>query len=248
MFTLQNKHISPSMIPLNQISVKEEEIDMGSIQHDWFSITPSKYWTAKERYNTGKIQYFMLIFVFARTLYYLIYTLYCHFVSILEQRFNFDVSFEFQFAFKPVEWKLVSFKFRVKICLRIYKAHYTCIYLFWFVLLRRWMVLRQWDGYRLLNIQKIELCHYATWEGGGFGRIQGYLMEGFKNLRWGPFELNYLTYLKYSTRANGEDATERRLMTDIIWFPASILYKSIAGRYRPVRVADGPMTARYRFM
>ena len=31
-------------------------------------------------------------------------------------------------------------------------------------------------------------------------------------------------------------------------FPASILHKSIAGRYRPVRVADGPITARYRFM
>ena len=30
--------------------------------------------------------------------------------------------------------------------------------------------------------------------------------------------------------------------------PASILYKSIAGRYRPVRVADGPLTARYRFI
>ena len=28
----------------------------------------------------------------------------------------------------------------------------------------------------------------------------------------------------------------------------SILHKSIAGRYRPVRVADGPITARYRFM
>ena len=27
--------------------------------------------------------------------------------------------------------------------------------------------------------------------------------------------------------------------------PVSILYKSIAGRYRPVRVADGPITARY---
>ena len=30
--------------------------------------------------------------------------------------------------------------------------------------------------------------------------------------------------------------------------PASILYKSVAGRYRPVRVADGPITARYRFI
>ena len=31
-------------------------------------------------------------------------------------------------------------------------------------------------------------------------------------------------------------------------YPVSILHKSIAGRYRPVRVADGPITARYRFM
>ena len=31
-------------------------------------------------------------------------------------------------------------------------------------------------------------------------------------------------------------------------FPASILYKSIAGRYRPVNYPDGPITARYRFI
>ena len=31
-------------------------------------------------------------------------------------------------------------------------------------------------------------------------------------------------------------------------YPASILYKSTAGRYRPVRVADGPITARCRFI
>ena len=30
--------------------------------------------------------------------------------------------------------------------------------------------------------------------------------------------------------------------------PVSIIYKSTAGRYRPVRVADGPITARYRFI
>ena len=30
-------------------------------------------------------------------------------------------------------------------------------------------------------------------------------------------------------------------------YPVSILRKSISGRYRPVRVADGPMTARCRF-
>ena len=32
------------------------------------------------------------------------------------------------------------------------------------------------------------------------------------------------------------------------WIPASILYKSIAGRYRPVSYPDGPITARYRFI
>ena len=31
-------------------------------------------------------------------------------------------------------------------------------------------------------------------------------------------------------------------------FPASILYKSIAGRYRPLSYLDGPITARYSFM
>ena len=30
--------------------------------------------------------------------------------------------------------------------------------------------------------------------------------------------------------------------------PASSLYKSIAGRYRPVSYPDGPITARYRFI
>ena len=32
-----------------------------------------------------------------------------------------------------------------------------------------------------------------------------------------------------------------------IQYPVSILRKSISGRHRPVRVADGPMTARCRF-
>ena len=32
------------------------------------------------------------------------------------------------------------------------------------------------------------------------------------------------------------------------FFPASILYKSIADRYRPVSYPDGPITARYKFI
>ena len=34
----------------------------------------------------------------------------------------------------------------------------------------------------------------------------------------------------------------------LAYFPVSILYRSIAGRYRPVRVANGPITARFRFI
>ena len=36
--------------------------------------------------------------------------------------------------------------------------------------------------------------------------------------------------------------------TSVYTYPASILYKSIAGRYRPVSYPDGPITARYRFI
>ena len=34
----------------------------------------------------------------------------------------------------------------------------------------------------------------------------------------------------------------------VLHLPVNILYKSIADRYRPVMVADGPITARYRFI
>ena len=39
--------------------------------------------------------------------------------------------------------------------------------------------------------------------------------------------------------------TRTRMTTKI---PVSILYNSIAGRYRPVSYPDGPITARYRFI
>ena len=38
------------------------------------------------------------------------------------------------------------------------------------------------------------------------------------------------------------------LPLDMCAFTVNILYKSIAGSYWPVRVADGPITARYRFI
>ena len=40
----------------------------------------------------------------------------------------------------------------------------------------------------------------------------------------------------------------RRLLFGKVHIPGSILYKSIAGRYRPVSYTDGPITARYRFI
>ena len=50
------------------------------------------------------------------------------------------------------------------------------------------------------------------------------------------FYINVLTYLLF--------------VLSITWlvFPVSLLYRSIAGRYRPVAVADGPITGRYRFI
>ena len=47
---------------------------------------------------------------------------------------------------------------------------------------------------------------------------------------------------------------KKKEKNNIIWcygntaFPDSILYKSIAGRYRPVSYPDGPITARYKFV
>ena len=52
------------------------------------------------------------------------------------------------------------------------------------------------------------------------------------------FEPPYLTTSLYAYKSAGWMANSS----------VSILYKSIAGRYWPVRVADGPITARYRFI
>ena len=48
----------------------------------------------------------------------------------------------------------------------------------------------------------------------------------------------------HSFRRSGYEKTLTPLGTN----PASILYKSTAGRYRPVSYPDGPITARYRFI
>ena len=46
----------------------------------------------------------------------------------------------------------------------------------------------------------------------------------------------------YQSKTTGNDKTLVR------YDPVSVLHKSIAGRYPPVSVADGPITARCRFM
>ena len=64
---------------------------------------------------------------------------------------------------------------------------------------------------------------------------------------WRFFESVYIvkisTFLKVLMFAVGEQKIENCSL-----IPESILHKSIAGRYRPVRVADGPITARCRFI
>ena len=53
------------------------------------------------------------------------------------------------------------------------------------------------------------------------------------------FTIKVITMLDDSLNTSVRQQTEKKQ------YPVSILYKSIAGRYRPVRVADGPITARY---
>ena len=56
----------------------------------------------------------------------------------------------------------------------------------------------------------------------------------------------FLTYLlTYLLTKHTHTPRERERERE---YPASILYKSIAGRYQPVSYPDGPMTARYRFI
>ena len=52
---------------------------------------------------------------------------------------------------------------------------------------------------------------------------------------------------KKQTKKKKKNGKEQNI-TLSVYYPVSILYKSIAGRFRPVRVADGPITARYRFI
>ena len=53
--------------------------------------------------------------------------------------------------------------------------------------------------------------------------------------------------LIHSAVFNVSVCEQRRCRSEAV-LPASILHKSIAGRYRPVCYPDGPITARYRFM
>ena len=73
------------------------------------------------------------------------------------------------------------------------------------------------------------------------------------------WEQNVKTYMKKNmwckhwrkndvTLRNDETQIHRQKYRANTAFPATILYKSIARRYRPVSYPDGPITARYRFI
>ena len=67
-----------------------------------------------------------------------------------------------------------------------------------------------------------------------------------------------LTYDNIFSKSLFSTSDEKKLKTRVFYgslvllrcfyFSASILYKSIAGPYRPVSYPDGPITARYRFI
>ena len=62
------------------------------------------------------------------------------------------------------------------------------------------------------------------------------------------FSLWFATHPSFSAVSTGSKTDLVQIITSqtTYMYPASILHKSIAGRYRPVRVADGPITARCR--
>ena len=66
-------------------------------------------------------------------------------------------------------------------------------------------------------------------------------------------DVNFLFGVIYKPQITGQGFVIPVVLWNTAWrnfaaFPASILYKSIAGRYRPVSYPDGPITARYRFI
>ena len=65
----------------------------------------------------------------------------------------------------------------------------------------------------------------------------------------GPVGAGDTTHWCITVSVNSVSRQLKLDQTTPFWiFPVSILYKSIAGRCRPVRVTDGPMTARFRFI
>ena len=62
----------------------------------------------------------------------------------------------------------------------------------------------------------------------------------------GGVSVSHQQILLFTTGAHACSPFDRGLHSTR--FPVNILHKSIAGRYRPVRVADGPITARCRFL
>ena len=55
-------------------------------------------------------------------------------------------------------------------------------------------------------------------------------------------------HMKIPMKPQSRNIVLLRYRLRLSYIPVSILHKSIAGRYRPVRVADGPITARCRFI
>ena len=75
------------------------------------------------------------------------------------------------------------------------------------------------------------------------------LMANMSELQKKIFEPGHSIFYKIACAPSEEPVHPHRLIRIFVVClnPVSILCKSISGRHRPVRVADGPMTARCRF-
>ena len=62
----------------------------------------------------------------------------------------------------------------------------------------------------------------------------------FSRWKWPSYKFTQISESAYWSQRTGKHKLR--------YCQVSILYKSKAGRYRPVRVADGPITARFRFI
>ena len=104
----------------------------------------------------------------------------------------------------------------------------------------------------LILVSVVLLLQRWTWQIG----ILAMHSNHFSNFRfssvWSGIRLqkycNHWTVTSYASLGTTDTFIRAKYSMKYMYNPISILHKSRAGRYRPVRVADGPLSARCRFI